>query len=260
MSSPNKKKKRKVDDKPFTEPICRPNSGRYVMFPIKHADVWNMYKQAENAFWRADEVRFDQDLKDWPSLTDDERYFITHVLAFFAASDGIVIENLGTRFLSEVQIPEIRAFYTMQMQIETVHSITYSLLIDTYVTDAKEKHRLFTAVDHFPAIKEKADWAIRWIEDQDADFATRLLAFAIVEGIFFSGSFCAIFWFKRRGLLPGLTFSNELISRDEGMHTKFAALLYRTKIERRLTVSKVHAMVREAVEIETRFVTEALPV
>ena len=250
-------KKRKLED----EPLCIANPNRFVLFPIVNHDIWKMYKDSEAAMWFAHEIKLEQDIKDWNTkLNDNERHFIKHVLAFFAASDGIVVENLAARFLTEIQMPEARAFYTLQIHMETIHSETYSLLIDTYVKDPIEKDTLFNAIDHFPSIKEKADWAIKWIDDKQATFATRLVAFAVVEGIFFSGSFCSIFWLKRRGLMPGLTFSNELISRDEGMHTSHAALLYKTRVLHKLNDEQIHYMIKDAVEIETRFIIEALPV
>jgi ribonucleoside-diphosphate reductase subunit M2 len=220
-----------------------------------------MYKTAVECFWRPEEVNLSSDLgpiNGWASLTPDEQYFISHILAFFAASDGVVIENLGARFMNDVQISEARAFYAFQIAIETVHSETYSLLIDTLIKDAGEKAKLFKAIESFPAIKAKADWAVRYIQDQESSFATRLVAFACIEGIQFAGSFCALYWLKKRGKMHGLTFSNELISRDEALHTEFAVLLYK-KLVNKLSKEKVHEIIREAVEIETAFICEALP-
>lgn len=240
------------------EPILRENKDRFVLFPIKHADIWKMYKQAEASFWTAEEIDLSADLTDWADrLNDDERHFIKHVLAFFAASDGIVNENLAVNFMNEVQYPEARCFYGYQIMIENIHSETYSLLIDTYIKDTTEKNRLFNAIETVPAVTRKAEWALRWIEK--GSFAERLVAFAAVEGIFFSGSFCSIFWLKKRGLMPGLSFSNELISRDEGLHCDFACLLYRQLLNK-LPESRVLEIITHAVEIEKEFVTEALPV
>ncbi len=240
------------------ELLLTENKSRHVMFPIMYKDIYAMYKKASSSYWVAEEVNFQQDLSDIEKLTDNEKFFIFHVLAFFAASDGIVNENLGSRFMTEVVIPEARAFYGFQIAIEQVHSEVYSLLIDTYVKDDVEKDKLYNAVKYFPAIKEKAEWALRWIEDKEAPFAQRLVAFALVEGLFFSASFCAIFWLRERGLLPGLSFANQLISRDEGLHTEFACLLY-SMIQNRLTKDTVESMVREAVEIEMKFITESIP-
>lgn len=240
------------------EPLLKENPNRFVLFPIKHHKIWDMYKKAQASLWVAEEIQLSQDLIDWKKLNDNEKHFIKHVLAFFAASDGIVIENLLGRFSNEIQIPEARAFYAFQGYIETIHSETYSLLIDTYIDDETEKDKLFHAIDNMPCVKKKADWAIKYIEDQDSSFAVRLVAFAAVEGIFFSGSFCSIYWMKNRGLMPGLTFSNELISRDEGMHTDFAVLLY-TMIENKLSKEEIHTIIKDAVEIEKEFVTDALP-
>jgi len=243
---------------PFVEPICRENPDRFVLFPLQHRTLWEMYKKHEASFWTTEEIDLGADMQDWAAMTDDERYFISSVLAFFAASDGIVVENLAQRFCREVQLPEARCFYGFQIAMENIHSETYALLIDTYVKDTEERARLFHAVERVPAVRAKAEWALRWI-DSDASFAQRLVAFACVEGIFFSGSFCAIFWLKKRSLMPGLTFSNELISRDEGLHCDFACLLY-SMLERPLPQETLHALVNEAVEIERAFVTEALPV
>jgi ribonucleoside-diphosphate reductase beta chain len=242
----------------FVEPILKDNKDRFVLFPIKHNDIWKMYKQAEASFWTAEEIDLSSDLSDWDKLSDNERYFIKHVLAFFAASDGIVNENLVLNFMREVQIPEARCFYGFQVAIENIHAETYSLLIDTYIKDNAEKDYLFKAFETIPAIKKKADWALRWIEDAPS-FAHRLIAFAAVEGIFFSGSFCSIFWLKKRGLMPGLTFSNELISRDEGLHCDFACLLY-SMLEQKLPDTELLAIITEAVRSEQEFVTDALPV
>lgn len=240
------------------EPLLTPNPKRFVLFPIQHDDVWQMYKQAEASFWTAEEIDLTQDLMDWNKLNPDEKHFLSHILAFFAASDGIVNENLCLNFSNEVQIPEARCFYGFQIAIENIHAETYSLLIDTYIKDQKEKDHLFNAIETVPCVKKKAEWALRWIENSKS-FAERLIAFAAVEGIFFSGSFCSIFWMKKRGLMPGLTFSNELISRDEGMHTEFAVLLYR-KLLNKLSESTIHEIISNAVEIEKEFVSEALPV
>jgi ribonucleotide reductase beta subunit family protein with ferritin-like domain len=241
-----------------TEPILTPDDKRFVMFPIKYNDIWEMYKKSEDCFWRAEEIDLTKDYDDWKKLNTDEQHFVSMILAFFAASDGIVLENLATRFMSDVQVSEARAFYGFQIAMENVHSTTYSLLIETYIKDDKEKDKLFNALENFPCIKTKADWAQKWIKDNRSSFATRLVAFACVEGIFFSGAFSSIFWLKKRGLMPGLTFSNELISRDEALHTEFAVLLY-DKLENRLKKSKVHEIIKEAVEIETEFICEALP-
>jgi ribonucleoside-diphosphate reductase beta chain len=241
------------------EPILIENKDRFVLFPIKHRDIWEMYKKAEASFWTAEEIDLSADLTDWANkLSDDERHFIKHVLAFFAASDGIVNENLAVNFINDVQYPEARCFYGYQIMIENIHSETYSLLIDTYIKDPTEKDQLFHAVDHVPAVKRKADWAMRWINN--GTFAETLIAFAAVEGIFFSGSFCSIFWLKKRGLMPGLAFSNELISRDEGLHCDFACLLYANHLNNKLSVEACTAIITDAVAIEKEFVTEAIPV
>eukprot|EP00743_Colponemidia_sp_Colp-15_P004556 GILK01004911.1.p1 GENE.GILK01004911.1~~GILK01004911.1.p1 ORF type:complete len:376 (-),score=67.51 GILK01004911.1:114-1088(-) len=240
------------------EPILAENPGRFVLFPIKYPKIWEMYKKAEASFWTAEELDLSADLKDWERLTHNEKHFIKHVLAFFAASDGIVNENLAQKFATEVQIPEARCFYGFQIAMENIHSETYSLLIDTYIRDSTEKNYLFTAIDTVPAVQRKAHWAMQWINNSD-QFGERLVAFAAVEGIFFSGSFCSIFWLKKRGLMPGLTFSNELISRDEGLHCDFACLLY-THLVHRLSEERVFAIIGNAVDIEKEFVTEALPV
>ena len=242
-----------------SEPLLTENPNRFVMFPLSDKSIWDMYKKQMDCFWRAEEIDLSQDLSDWKKLNDDERHFVKMVLAFFAASDGIVLENLGMRFLSEVQLPEARAAYGFQLAMENIHSETYSLLIDTYIKDEAEKTKLFKAIDNFPCVKKKADWALKWINDKRSNFATRLLGFACVEGIFFSGSFCAIYWLKKRGLMPGLTFSNELISRDEGLHCDFACLLH-SNLVRGAGEMKIHQIISEAVDIEIEFVTSALPV
>ena len=240
------------------EPILKENNNRFVLFPIEHDDIWSYYKKAEASFWTAEEIDLGQDLKDWDTLTEDERHFIKHVLAFFAASDGIVNENLAENFVSEVQYTEAKFFYGFQIAIENIHSETYSLLIDTYVKDVQEKDGLFNALDTMDCVKKKADWALRWIDE--GNFAERLVAFAAVEGIFFSGSFCSIFWLKKRGLMPGLTFSNELISRDEGLHCDFACLLYNNHLVNKLSNEAIQTIIADAVIIEKEFVTDALPV
>lgn len=244
-----------------SEPILMDNPNRFVLFPIRYHDVWQMYKKAEASFWTAEEVDLSKDISHWQNkLTDDERFFVSQVLAFFAASDGIVNENLVSRFGQEVQIPEARCFYGFQIMMENVHSEMYSLLIDTYVKDPQERDHLFRAVETVPCIARKAEWALRWITDQSSTFSERLVAFAAVEGIFFSGSFAAIFWLKKRGLMPGLTFSNELISRDEGLHCDFACLLHRNHLVNKASPSVCTQIIAEAVAIEQEFLTEALPV
>lgn len=241
------------------DPILEPNNNRFVLFPIQHDDIWGFYKKAEASFWTAEEIDLSPDLIDWENkLNDDEKHFIKHVLAFFAASDGIVNENLAENFLSEVQYTEAKFFYGFQIAIENIHSETYSLLIDTYIKDTAEKNHLFNAIDTLDCVKKKADWALRWIEK--GSFAERLVAFAAVEGIFFSGSFCSIFWLKKRGLMPGLAFSNELISRDEGLHCDFACLLYNDHVTNKLPKEDIRTIILDAVEIEKEFVTDALPV
>ncbi|MBN9293377.1 MAG: ribonucleotide-diphosphate reductase subunit beta [Flavobacteriia bacterium] len=241
------------------EPILEPNDGRFVLFPIQHDDIWQFYKKAEASFWTAEEIDLSLDIIDWESkLNDDERHFIKHVLAFFAASDGIVNENLAENFLSEVQYTEAKFFYGFQIAIENIHSETYSLLIDTYIKDDKEKRYLFNAIDTMDCVRKKAQWALRWIEQ--GTFAERLIAFAAVEGIFFSGSFCSIFWLKKRGLMPGLSFSNELISRDEGLHCDFACLLYNQHVVNKLPKEQIREIIMNAVEIEKEFIIDALPV
>lgn len=242
----------------MTDTLLVENPNRYVMFPIEDADIWKSYKKQMDCFWRAEEVDLSKDYNDWKKLTDNEKYFIKMVLAFFAASDGIVLENLGMRFMSEVQMPEARAFYGFQIMMENIHSEMYSLLIDSYIKNDDEKDKCFKAIENFPCIKKKADWAIKWINDKRSAFATRLVAFACVEGIFFSGSFCSIYWLKKRGLMPGLTFSNELISRDEGMHTDFAVLLY-SKLQKKISKARIYEIIKEAVEIEKEFICDALP-
>jgi ribonucleoside-diphosphate reductase beta chain len=240
------------------EPILRENKNRFVLFPIEHRDIWEFYKQAEASFWTAEEIDLSQDLKDWDKLNDGERHFVSHVLAFFAASDGIVNENIAENFVSEVQYTEAKFFYGFQIAIENIHSEVYSLLIDTYIKDAKQRDKLFNAIETLECVKKKADWALRWISK--ANFAERLVAFAAVEGIFFSGSFCSIFWLKKRGLMPGLSFSNELISRDEGLHCDFACLLYNNHLVNKLPIERVTQIITDAVAIEKEFVTDSLPV
>lgn len=240
------------------EPLLQENPDRFVIFPIKHNDLWAKYKQHMAVFWTPEEIDLSKDMKDWEKLTDGERHFIKNILGFFAGSDGIVMENLATRFTREVQWPEAKFFYACQNLLEAVHSETYSLLIDTYISDKKEKDELLRAISTIPCVKKKAEWALAWIDSADADFATRLLGFAAVEGIFFSGAFCAIFWLKQRGLMPGLTLSNEFIARDEGLHTEFACLLY-SKIANKLDKKKAHKIIRDAVKIEKQFITKSLP-
>lgn len=240
------------------EPLLRDNPSRFVLFPIQYKEIWKFYKNALASFWTANEIDLGSDWRDWLVMTENERYFVSHVLAFFAASDGIVNENLASRFMREVQIPEARCFYGFQIAIENIHSETYSLLIDTYIKDAVERKRLFNAIETIPCIKKKAEWALKWI-DSSQSFAERLVAFAAVEGIFFSGAFCAIFWLKKRGLMPGLAFSNELISRDEGLHCDFACLLYKM-LQNKLPQAIIHDIIDEAVVNECEFIAEALPV
>jgi ribonucleoside-diphosphate reductase beta chain len=245
---------------PTVSPILKPNDDRFVLFPIEYPQVWDMYKKHMAVFWTAEEIDLAADMTDWEKLNDQERHFISHVLAFFAASDGIVNENLALRFYNDVQIAEARCFYGFQIAMENIHSETYSLLIDTYVKDPKEKDRLFNAIGHLPCVAKKAEWAMRWIRS-DKSFAHRLVAFAAVEGIFFSGSFCAIFWLKKRGFMPGLCTSNEFISRDEGLHCEFACLLHELlSADEQLTIETITQIITEAVEIEKEFITEALPV
>jgi ribonucleoside-diphosphate reductase beta chain len=245
-------------NKNCVEPLLQEDVNRYVMFPIKDQDIWKMYKKQEDLFWRAEEIDLSKDNKDWETLNDDEKHFISMILAFFAASDGIVLENLGVRFMGEVQLSEARAFYGLQIAMENIHSITYSTLIDTYIKDKEQKHKLFNALNEYDCIKKKGQWAIKWINDKKSNFATRLVAFACIEGIFFSGAFCAIYWLKKRGLMPGLTFSNELISRDEALHTEFAVLLH-SKLEKPLKKQKIHEIISEAVTIELEFINDSLP-
>src|SRR3569833_3055908 len=240
-----------------TELLLRENKDRFVILPIKYPAIWEMYKKCEASFWTAEEIDLGDDMKHWESMNDGERHFISHVRAFFAASDGIVNENLAINFMSEVQLPEARCFYGFQIMMENIHSETYALLIDTYIKDPAEKDRLFHAIDTVPCVGKKAQWALRWINN--GSFAERLIAFAAVEGIFFSGSFCSIFWLKKRGLMPGLTFSNELISRDEGMHTDFACLLYKL-LNNKISNERIYEIITSAVTIELEFVSDALPV
>lgn len=240
------------------EPLLTPDNSRYVMFPIKDNDIWEMYKKQLDCFWVAAEVDTSKDMSDWNKLSADEKHFISMVLAFFSSSDGIVLENLAIRFMKDVQLAEARAFYGFQIAMENIHSETYSLLIDTYIKDSEQRHKLFNAIDHFPCIAKKANWAKKWIGDNRSSFAVRLIAFAVVEGIFFSSAFASIYWIKKRGLMPGLTFSNELISRDEALHTEFAVLLY-SKLLNKVPKKKVQDMIREAVEIEKEFILEAIP-
>jgi len=240
------------------EILLKKNDQRFVLFPIKYNDVYQLYKKAESSFWTVSEIDLAKDMNDWVKLNDNERNFIKNIIGFFAASDGIIMENLASRFLNDVQIPEARAFYSYQIFNESIHSETYSLLIDTYIKDVEEKDRIFNSIENIVSIGKKANWANKWIEDKDISFSTRLIAFAIVEGIFFSGSFCAIYWIKKRGLMPGLTFSNELISKDEGLHCEFAILLY-SMIKNRIDEEIVHQIFREAVEIEKEFIVESIP-
>jgi ribonucleoside-diphosphate reductase subunit M2 len=241
------------------DPLLKQTSDRYVMFPIQDDTIWKMYKKQVDCFWRAEEVDLSKDLVDWEhKLNNDEKYFISMVLAFFAASDGIVLENLAVRFMSDVQLSEARAFYGFQIAMENIHSEMYSILIDTFIKDSLQRDKLFGAIDHFPCIAKKADWAKKWIGDKESSFATRIVAFACVEGIFFSSSFASIYWIKKRGLMPGLTLSNEFISRDEALHTEFAILLY-TKLQKKISKNQVYDIIKESVEIEKEFICEALP-
>ena len=240
------------------EPLLIPDDKRFVMFPIQHQDIWQMYEKQVDCFWRPQEIDLSKDINDWQTLNHNEQFFISMILAFFAASDGIVLENLAQRFMSEIQLAEARAFYSFQIAMENIHSHTYSLLIETYIKDDNKKNKLFSAIENFPCIKKKADWAQKWIHDSNSNFATRLVAFACVEGIFFSGAFCSIYWLKKRGIMHGLTFSNELISRDEALHTEFAILLY-TKLNTKISETEIHKIIKEAVSIETEFICEALP-
>ena len=243
----------------LSDPILTPSDKRFVLLPIQYQKIWEMYKKAVASFWVAEEIDLSQDLMDWEKLTENEKHFISHVLAFFSASDGIVNENLALRFYNDVQIPEARCFYGFQIAMENIHAETYALLIDTYIKETSKKDYLFNAMETIPCVKKKAQWAMKWIYSKEATFATRLLAFAAVEGVFFSGSFCAIFWLKKRGLMPGLTFSNELISRDEGLHTDFACLLY-NMLQTKIEAEEVTSLIVEAVDIEKEFITEALKV
>jgi len=246
-----------IDDN--NEILLSQNSNRFVLFPIEYPKVYEIYKRAESSFWTANEIDLSKDMNDWEKLTEDERYFIKKVIGFFAGSDGIVMENLAVRFMREVQIPEVRAFYSYQIFNESIHGETYSLLIDTYIKDKEEKMNIFNSIENIPSVAKKASWAYKWIENSDnINFATRLIAFAIVEGVFFSGSFCAIYWLKKRGLMPGLTFSNELISKDEGMHCEFACLLY-SMIKNKVDYKIVKSIFEEAIEIEKEFITESIP-
>ena len=242
----------------FIEPILKPDDNRFVMFPIKHNDIWEMYKRQVDCFWRSEEIDLSKDLGDWEKLSSDEQHFIKMIIAFFAGSDGLVLENLASRFMNDVQISEARAFYGFQIAMENIHSETYSLLIDTYIRDGEEKARLFNGIENFPCINKKAEWAKKWIADKRSSFASRLVAFAVIEGIFFSGAFCSIYWLKKRGLMPGLTFSNELISRDEALHTEFAVLLY-SKLQKKLNKKRIYEIIKEAVDIEKEFINDAIP-
>ena len=240
------------------EPLLASDDKRFVMFPIQDKNIWNMYKKQIDCFWRTEEIDLTKDLDNWNNLNKDEQFYISMILAFFAASDGIVLENLAVRFMKDVKLAEARAFYGFQIAMENIHSETYSLLIETYIKNDEHKEQLFNAIENFPCIKKKSDWAKKWIEDEDSCFATRLVAFACVEGIFFSGAFCSIFWLKKRGIMPGLTFSNELISRDEALHTEFAILLY-NKLVNKINEEKIHHIIKNAVEIEMEFICTALP-
>jgi ribonucleotide reductase beta subunit family protein with ferritin-like domain len=243
----------------MTEELLTENKNRYVIYPIKYDNIWKMFKTAESAFWTVEEVDLSKDIDDWEhKLSDNERYFIKHILAFFAGSDGIVNENLAGRFYNDVMIPEAKAFYGFQIAMEIIHSEMYSLMIDTYIKNTQEKHGLFNAIQTIPCIKKKAEWAMKWIENKEAPFSMRLIAFAVVEGVFFSGAFCSIFWLKERGLMPGLCTSNEFISRDESLHTEFAVLLY-SMIQNKLDKEEVHGLIKEAVEIEVEFITDSIP-
>lgn len=257
LKSPETVKPKKFD--PELEPLLKENPRRFVVFPIQYPDIWNKYKEAEASFWTTEEVDLSKDIWHWNRLTNDERHFIKHVLAFFAASDGIVNENLVERFSQEVQVTEARCFYGFQIAIENIHSEMYSMLIDTYISDPDEKDYLFNAVETMPCVKKKADWALKWISSQEASFGERIVAFAAVEGIFFSGSFASIFWLKKRGLMPGLTFSNELISRDEGLHCDFACLMFSYLVQKP-SKEAVTSIIKDAVKIEIEFLTDALPV
>jgi ribonucleoside-diphosphate reductase beta chain len=240
------------------EILLKKNKNRFVLFPIKYTDIYEEYKKAESTFWTTNEIDLSKDINDWNKLNENEKYFIKNIIGFFAGSDGIIIENLALRFLNEIEIPEARSFYSYQIFNENIHSETYSLLIDTYIKDNEEKNKIFNSIENIPCIAKKASWAYKWIQNNEVSFATRLIAFAIVEGVFFSGSFCAIYWLKKRGLMPGLTFSNELISKDEGMHCHFACLLY-SYIRNKLKEEIVHQIFKEAVIIEKEFITESIP-
>lgn len=246
-----------MSSKPI-EPILDENDDKFVMFPVQYNDIWEMYKKQVDCFWRAEEVDLSRDLGDWEKLNADEKKFISMILAFFAASDGIVLENLAVRFMGDVQVAEARSFYGFQIAMENIHSEMYSLLIDTYIKDSAEKDTYFRAMNNFPCIQKKADWAKKWIGDNRSSFASRLVAFAAIEGIFFSSSFASIYWIKKRGLMPGLTFSNELISRDEALHTEFAVLLY-SKLQKQLPKKRIHEIIQEATEIEKEFICDAIP-
>ena len=248
-------KRRKRDSE---EPLLTPNPHRYVIFPIQYPDLWAKYEDHVSVFWQPKELDLSKDLKDWVTLTSNEQHFIKRILGFFAGSDGIVMENLALRFMSEIQVPEAIQFYAVQNMMESIHSVTYSLLIDTYIEDRDEKTEVLRSIQTVPCIQRKADWAFQWIKSEEADFPTRIMAFAAIEGIFFSGAFCSIFWIKQRGLMPGLTASNEFIARDEGLHTDFACLLY-SKCKHKLPKTKAYKLIREAVKIEKEFITEALP-
>lgn len=244
--------------KNILEPLLTPDDNRFVMFPIKYQDIWDMYQKEVDCFWRPEEIDLSKDIAHWNALNKEEQFFISMILAFFAASDGIVLENLAQRFMGDVQVSEARAFYGFQIAMENIHSHTYSNLIETYIKDKEEKGKLFNAIENYPCIKKKSDWAQKWIHDNRSSFATRLIAFACIEGIFFSGAFCSIFWLKKRGLMPGLTFSNELISRDEALHCEFAVLLY-SKLIKKVNKARVKEIIKEAVDIETEFICDALP-
>ena len=244
--------------KNIIEPLLVPDDNRFVMFPIQHNDIWQMYEKQVDCFWRPQEIDLTKDVSHWNGLSTDEKHFISMILAFFAASDGIVLENLAVRFMNDIQLSEARAFYSFQIAMENIHSHTYSLLIETLIKNQEEKDQLFRAIQNYPCIKKKSDWAQKWIHDNRSSFASRLVAFACVEGIFFSGAFCSIYWLKKRGLMPGLTFSNELISRDEALHTEFAILIY-NKLVKKLNKSRIYEIIKEAVEIEIEFICEALP-
>jgi ribonucleoside-diphosphate reductase beta chain len=240
------------------DPLLTENPYRHVLFPIQDDEIWKMYKKQVDCFWRPEEIDLTKDYTDWQKLSHDEKHFLSMVLAFFAGSDGIVMENLAVRFMNEIQLPEAKSFYSFQIAMENIHSNTYSLLIETYIKDEEEKNNLFQAIQKFPFIEKKANWAMDWINNHEVDFATRLIAFACIEGIFFSGSFCSIFWLKKRGIMPGLTFSNELISRDEALHTEFAILLY-TKLKNKISQEKITEIITDAVNIEIEFICDALP-